>query len=120
MVPITDQLIVVGDKVLLKPKVAEDKTTSGLYLPPGVHEKEKVSTGFVVKAGPGYPIPVAVDYDEPWKEDSEKVKYIPLQAERGDEAVYLQREAFTVNYANEEFVIVPQSAILMLVRAKRD
>ncbi len=119
MVPITDQLIVVGDRILLKPKTANDKTSSGLYLPPGVHEKEKVYAGYVVKVGPGYPIPVGVDYDEPWKEE-EKVKYIPLQAQRGDEALYLHRESYKVSFAGEEYVIVPQSAVLLLVRPDRN
>jgi chaperonin GroES len=36
------KLIVVGDRVLIKPKKDEEKTKSGLYLPPGVKEKEQV------------------------------------------------------------------------------
>ena len=35
-------LIVVGDRVLIKPKKQAEKTGSGLYLPPGVQEKEKI------------------------------------------------------------------------------
>ena len=61
------KLIVVGDRLLIRPKKQPDKTDSGLYLPPGVQEKEKVQTGFVIKVGPGYPIPMATDEDEPWK-----------------------------------------------------
>ena len=34
-------LIIVGDRVLLDPDEKSDKTTSGLYLPPTVKEKEK-------------------------------------------------------------------------------
>jgi len=49
-------LIIVGDRVLIKPKSLSDKTKTGLYLPPGVQEKEIVQSGYVMKAGPGYPL----------------------------------------------------------------
>ncbi|MCU0399117.1 MAG: co-chaperone GroES family protein, partial [Cyclobacteriaceae bacterium] len=49
------KLIVVGDRVLIKPTQQTDKTESGLYLPPGVQEKEKIQSGYVIKVGPGYP-----------------------------------------------------------------
>ena len=39
-----DKFIVVGDRVLIKPKNQQDRTKSGLYLPPGVHEKEKITS----------------------------------------------------------------------------
>ena len=63
------KLIVIGDRVLIKPKIPQSKTKSGLLLPPGVNENEKVQIGFVVKVGPGYPIPSVNDGDEPWKND---------------------------------------------------
>ncbi|MEQ8879895.1 MAG: co-chaperone GroES family protein, partial [Cyclobacteriaceae bacterium] len=44
------KLIVVGDRVLIKPKKDTEKTTGGIYLPPGVAEKEKVHSGYIVKA----------------------------------------------------------------------
>jgi chaperonin GroES len=47
------KLIVVGDRVLIKPGKQNDKTASGLYLPPGVQEKEKIQSGYVIKVGPG-------------------------------------------------------------------
>lgn len=109
------RLIVVGDRVLIKPKDPSDRTSSGLYLPPTVQEKEQVQSGYVVKVGPGYPIPVQTE-DEPWKETEEKVKYMPLQAQEGDVALYLQRNAIELQYEGEQFIIVPQSSILMLER----
>lgn len=113
------KLIVVGDRVLIKLKSQNDKTKSGLFLPPGVHEKEKVQTGFVIKAGPGYPIPMpSDDYDEPWKEVDEKIKYIPLQVQEGDLAIFLQKGAVEVQYEEEVYYIVPQHSILMLERDK--
>ncbi|MBO6496099.1 MAG: co-chaperone GroES [Roseivirga sp.] len=110
------KLIVVGDRLLIRPKKQPDKTDSGLYLPPGVQEKEKVQTGFVIKVGPGYPIPMATDEDEPWKENDEKVKYVPLQAQEGDLAIFLQKGAVEVVYQGEKLFIVPQSSVLMLER----
>ena len=110
------KLIVVGDRVLIKPKKETEKTSSGIYLPPGVHEKEKVQSGYIVKAGPGYPIPVPMEEDEAWKPDEEKVKYVPLQAREGDLAIFLQKAAFEVVYKDEKYYIVPQSSILMLER----
>ncbi|AKD56510.1 co-chaperone GroES [Spirosoma radiotolerans] len=109
------RLIVVGDRVLIKPKDPADRTNSGLYLPPTVQEKEQVQSGYVIKVGPGYPIPAAVE-EEPWKETEEKVKYMPLQAQEGDVALYLQRNAIELDYEGERYVIVPQASILMLER----
>lgn len=109
------RLIVVGDRVLIKPKNPVDQTSSGLYLPATVTEKEQVQSGYVIKVGPGYPIPSPVE-DEPWKETEEKVKYMPLQAQEGDLAIYLQRNAIEVMYNDDKYIIVPQSAILMLER----
>lgn len=109
-------LIVVGDRVLIKPKKSEEKTKTGLYLPPGVQEKEHIQSGYVMKTGPGYPLPMPTDDDEPWKEAEEKVKYIPLQAREGDLAIYLNKGAYEVMYQGEKLYIVPQSSILMLER----
>ncbi|HEX9957823.1 MAG TPA: co-chaperone GroES family protein [Fibrella sp.] len=111
------RLLVVGDRVLIKPKSASDRTSSGLYLPPTVQEKEQVQSGYVVKVGPGYPIPVSTD-DEPWKETEERVKYMPLQAQEGDLAIYLQRNAIELDYEGTTYVIVPQSSILLLERSE--
>ncbi|GAB3663782.1 co-chaperone GroES family protein [Echinicola sediminis] len=108
--------MVVGDRVLIKPKKASEKTSSGLYLPPGVQEKEKVQQGYIIKAGPGYPIPMHVEDDEPWKEKEENIRYVPLQAKEGDLAIFLLNGAHEVIYEGEKFYIVSQNAILMLER----
>ena len=109
------KLIVIGDRVLIKLTKPDEKTNSGLYLPPGVQEKEKVQQGYIIKTGPGYAIPMPVD-DEPWKQDDDQVKYVPLQAKEGDLAIFLLSGATEVMYENEKYFIVPQSAILMLER----
>ena len=111
-----DKINVVGDRVLVKPRKESEKTDSGLYLPPGVREKEKVQYGYIVKSGPGYPIPIAIENDQPWKTDDEKIKYVPLQVKQGDLAVFLQGGAYEVIYQGEKYFIVPQSSILMIER----
>lgn len=109
------KLIVIGDRVLIRPSKPDEQTASGLYLPPGVQEKEKVQQGHIIKTGPGYAIPVPVD-DEPWKTEEEQVKYVPLQAREGDLAIFLLSGATEVMYEKEKYFIVPQSAILLLER----
>jgi chaperonin GroES len=110
------QLVVVGDRILIKPKSPLEKTKSGLFLPPGVHERERIQSGYVIKVGPGYPIPAINEADEPWKNKPEEVKYVPLQPKEGDLAVYLQNSAFEIEFNRERFVIVSHSAILLLIR----
>lgn len=109
------KLIVIGDRVLIKPSKPDERTASGLYLPPGVQEKEKVQQGYVIKIGPGYAIPLPVE-NEPWKSEEEQVRYVPLQAKEGDLAIFLLSGATEVMYEGEKYFIVPQSAILMLER----
>ena len=109
------KLIVIGDRVLIRPSKPDEQTASGLYLPPGVQEKEKVQQGYVIKTGPGYAIPLPVE-SEPWKNEEEQVKYVPLQAKEGDLALFLLSGATEVIYEGEKYFIVPQSAILLLER----
>jgi chaperonin GroES len=109
------KLIVIGDRVLLRPAKPNERTESGLYLPPGIQEKEKVQQGYVIKTGPGYAIPMPVE-NEPWKGEEEQVKYVPLQAREGDLAIFLLNAATEIIYGGDKFFIVPQNAILMLER----
>lgn len=110
------KFILVGDRVLIKPKSPQEKTKSGLYLPPGVQENEKIHSGYVLKVGPGYPIPAINESEEPWKDRSEEVKYVPLQPKSGDLAIYLQNSGYEIEFNKERLVIVPHSAILLLIR----
>ena len=110
------KLIVVGDRVLIKPTKQSDKTSSGLYLPPGVQEKEKIQRGYVIKVGPGYPLPMPVDEDDLWKGKENQIKYLPLQAREGDLAIFLQKGAIEVMFEVEQYFIAPQASILMLER----
>ncbi|AEW03170.1 chaperonin [Niastella koreensis] len=109
------KLIVIGDRVLIRPAKPNERTETGLYLPPGVGEREKVQQGYVIKTGPGYAIPMPVE-EESWKSSEEQVKYVPLQVKEGDLAIFLLSGATEVLYENDKYYIVPQSAILMLER----
>jgi chaperonin GroES len=109
------KLIVIGDRILIRPARGDERTESGLYLPPGVQEKEKVQQGYVIKTGPGYAIPMPIE-SESWKGEEDQVKYVPLQAKEGDLAIFLVSGATEVVYEGEKYFIVPQSAILMLER----
>lgn len=110
-----NKFIVVGDRVLVRPQEESNKTHSGLYLPAGVAEKERIQSGYVIKVGPGYATAAAQD-DEPWKKSEEQVKYIPLQAKEGDLAIFLRKEAFEIEFEQEKFLIVPNSSILLLIK----
>jgi co-chaperonin GroES (HSP10) len=115
--PDISKLIVVGDRVLIKPKSTTNKSRGGLYLPPGYKEKEELQTGYIVKAGPGYPIPLPTDNsDEPWKNQGDTTKYIPLQAKVGDLAIFMQKGAVEIQFRGEKYFIVPQHSILLLER----
>ena len=110
------KFIMVGDRVLIKPKNPAGQTQSGLYLPPSVQENEKVHSGYIVKVGPGYPIPAMTDEEEPWKEKKSEVKYVPLQAQAGDLAIYLHKSGFEIDFNKEKYIILPHSAIMMIIR----
>ena len=110
-------LIVIADRVLIKPKSLDDRTKAGLYLPPGVQQREEVQSGYIMKVGPGYAIPQNTDdFGESWKAKEENVKYIPLQVKEGDLAIFLQKGSVEVMYEDEKYFIVPQHLILMVVR----
>jgi co-chaperonin GroES (HSP10) len=112
------KIIVVGDKVLISPDLDGNQTQHGLYLPPGVKEKEKVQGGVIVQVGPGYPVinPQYMD-QEPWSTTpKDPVKYIPLQAEEGDYALFLRDQAIEIEYEKRKYLIVNHNAILMLIR----
>lgn len=113
------KIVLVGDKVLISPDKNQERTEHGLYLPPGVKDKERVQGGIVVQAGPGYAIanPNFID-QEPWSTSPrEPVKYIPLQAEPGDYALFLRDQAVEIEYEEEKYFILAHSAILMLIRS---
>jgi len=115
MIETVKNIVVIGDRILLKPMVSLNKTGSGLYLPPSVKEHDVVHTGLVVKVGPGYPIPNQ-DADSYLKENADVVNYVPLQVKEGDQALYLHTNAYELEVNGEKFEVVNQNAILLVFR----
>ncbi|MDD5347419.1 MAG: co-chaperone GroES family protein [Candidatus Omnitrophica bacterium] len=112
------ELVLVGDRVLILPDQENDKTDTGLYLPQGIKEREKVQTGKVIKVGPGYPIASPEDVDsEPWKARHTEGKYLPLQAQEGDYCIFLRNAGIEIDYESKKYIVVPHSAILLLLRS---
>lgn len=111
------RLIVVGDRVLVKPLEGDDRTKVGLYLPATAIDNQAVQTGTVVAVGPGTPIGAPADLnDEPWKITSGEPRYLPIQAEVGDFAIFFRKAAVEITFEEEKYLVIPQAAILGLVR----
>ena len=114
-------LIVVGDRVLIEPENASERTEVGLILPQTVLEKEQVQAGRVVAVGPGIPLPdLGNAEDEPWQQSSQAPRYVPVQVEEGDFALFLKKAAIEIKWDDEKFLIVPQAAVLVVVRNSPD
>jgi co-chaperonin GroES (HSP10) len=115
------RLIVVGDRVLISPEEGEERTRVGLYLPPTAVDKKEVQGGRVVATGPGTPISAPTELDqEPWKIGGGEPRYLPVQAEIGDYALFFRRAAVEISFEGKEYLVVPQAAILTLVREELD
>ena len=113
----TETLLVVGDRVLIRPEDPADRTKSGLYLPASVQEGDRVRGGRVVKTGPGHMMPnPEFSEAEPWAPEKPAVRYLPLQARPGDYALFLRKEAVELEWDGEAYLIVPHGAILALAR----
>ncbi len=111
------ELIVVGDRVLVKVEEGEERTNVGLYLPPTAIDNQAVQGGTIVATGPGQPMPSPDTFsDEPWRVTANDTRYVPMQARRGDYALFFRKAAVEITFEGERFLVVPQAAILALVR----
>jgi len=112
------ELIVIGDRVLISPDEGHDKTDTGLYLPQGVYEKEKVQAGTIVKVGPGYPIPdLGSPEIESWQTPKFETKYFPLQVREHDYCIFLRNSGIEIEFEGKKYIVVPHSAILAVLRS---
>lgn len=114
----TKELFVVGDRVLVRVEDGEERTNVGLYLPPTAIDNQAVQGGVIVATGPGLPMPAFdANTDEPWRnEHNKETRFIPMQARRGDFALFFRKAAVEITFESERFLVIPQSAILALVR----
>lgn len=115
------RLIVVGDRVLIAPEEGEERTRVGLYLPATAVEGKQVQGGTVVATGPGTPVsaPTELD-DEPWKIGASEPRFMPVQAQVGDYALFFRRAAVEISFEGTKYLVVPQAAILALVREESE
>jgi co-chaperonin GroES (HSP10) len=113
------RLLVVGDRVLVKVEDGEQRTKVGLYLPPSAIDSQAVQGGEIVSTGPGLALPDLADQgDEPWRIGglNREARYVPMQARAGDFALFFRKAAVEITFENEQYLVVPQAAILALVR----
>jgi len=113
------RLIVVGDRVLITPEQGEERTNVGLYLPATAVEGRQVQGGRIMATGPGIPMTEPTNMDEePWKIRSPEIRYMPMQAEVGDYALFFRKAAVELTFEKQTYLVVPQAAILVLVRGR--
>lgn len=112
------QLIVVGDRLLISPEQGEERSRVGLYLPATAVDAQAVQGGTVLATGPGTPISPPTELgEEPWRITSGEARYLPVQARKGDYAIFFRRAAVEITFEDEKYLVVPQAAVLVLVRS---
>jgi co-chaperonin GroES (HSP10) len=93
----------------------------GLYLPPTAIEAQAVQGGRIVATGPGLPLPdPGSASEEPWLAPARETRFVPMQAQTGDYALFFRKAAVEITFEEERFLVVPQAAILALVRDEVD
>jgi len=111
------QLLVVGDRVLITVEDGDDRTRVGLYLPATAIDAQQVQTGLIVATGPGTPIADLGSLDEePWRIDARETKNRGMQARVGDHAIFFRKAAVEISFEERKYLVVPQAAILVLIR----
>lgn len=93
------KLVPLGDKVVLKQLEAEETTKSGIVLPGQAQEKPQQAE--VIAVGPGGVV------------DGKEVK---MEVEAGDKVIYAKYAGTEVKLDGEEYIIVKQSDILVVVK----
>jgi len=88
-----------GDRVVIQPKKAEEKTASGLYLP-STASKDKPITGVVVAVGSG-------------RANKDGVK-VPLEVKVGDNVIYSEYAVTEIKIHEEKYLIVREDDILAI------
>jgi chaperonin GroES len=88
----------IGDRVVVKPEAAEEKTSSGLYIPDTA--KEKPQRGTVIAVGPGR-------YENGTK--------IDMSVKEGDAVLYGKYSGTEITLDGEDYLIVRESDILGVI-----
>ena len=110
-------LLVVGDRVLIPGEDGDDRTRVGLYLPATAIDSQQVQTGLIVATGPGTPVADVSSLDEePWKVEARESRSRGMQARVGDHAIFFRKAAVEISFEEKKYLVVPQAAILVLIR----
>ena len=88
-----------GDRVVVKPQAAEEKTAGGLFIPDTA--KEKPQRGTVVAVGPG---------------KVENGTKVDMTVKEGDTVLYGKYAGTEISLDNEEVMIMRESDILGVLR----
>ena len=122
MSPLRKKLIVVGDRLLVRPEEGEERTDAGLYLPQTAVTARQARGGWGGSVGPGVPVATIPDDDDENLFDMENAQphYMPMQAQEGDYCLFLKKAAVEVTFEKKGYLIVPNSAVLVLVREDID
>jgi len=54
--------------------------------------------------------------DEPWRTGPREHRFVPMQAMIGDYALFFRKAAVEITFEGESYLVIPQGAILALVR----
>jgi chaperonin GroES len=88
-----------GDRIVVKPMEAEEKTKGGIILPDTV--KEKPVEGTIVAAGPG--------------RKSDDGKIVEMEVKVGEKILYGKYSGTEVTIEGEEYLIMRESDIFAIV-----
>jgi co-chaperonin GroES (HSP10) len=120
MADLKKRLIVVGDRILVRPEYGEERTGAGLYLPQTALSARQAQGGWVVSVGPGVPVPEPVDLDDEVFDEHAEPRYLRMQAQEGDYALFLKKASIEITFEKKQYLIVPNAAILVLIRQEWD
>ncbi len=88
-----------GDRIVIKPSPAEEKTKGGIILPDTA--KEKPVVGEVVAVGPG--------------RKTDEGKTVPMELKVGDKVLYGKYSGTEVTVDGQEYLIMRESDIFAVV-----
>ena len=54
--------------------------------------------------------------DEPWRNVPREHRFVPMQAKQGDYALFFRKAAVEITFEGETYLVIPQGAILALMR----
>ncbi len=88
-----------GDRVLVKPMEAEERTKGGIILPDTA--KEKPVMGEIIAVGPG--------------KRSDDGKLVPMELSVGDKILYGKYSGTEISFDGEEYLIMRESDIFGII-----